>query len=129
MGLQQAKTIEEAIAEIFDKENEETSLCCTIEAGTAGGEDVIIQVTSASLNIAPYLFADDPRSRLEEAGVLDGLSLELEVVDWQANVYAIIGIEGMEADDVARLTDRIFVRLLGCDDESYAPIASTEELD
>ncbi len=129
MGERQAKIIEADIAEIFDEDSEGENLCCTIEAGTAGGEDVTVQVTSDSLNISPYLFSDDPLSRLEENGVLAGMSFELDVVDWEANVYAIVGIEGMEAEDVARLVDRIFVKLLGCDDESYAPIGSTEELD
>ena len=132
MGERQAKIIETDIAEIFDEDSEGENLCCTIEAGTAGGEDVTVQVTSDSLTISPYLFSDDPLSRLEENGVLAGMSFELDVVDWEANVYAIVGIEGiegMEADDVARLIDRIFVKLLGCDDDSYAPIGSTEELE
>ena len=77
MGERQAKIIEADIAEIFDEDSEGENLCCTIEAGTAGGEDVTVQVTSDSLNISPYLFSDDPLSRLEENGVLADVDCEV----------------------------------------------------
>ena len=59
-----------------------------------------------------------------ESGALDELSMELTLVDWEADTFATIGIEGNETADVALLVDRIFTRLLGCDDADYTPIAS-----
>ena len=39
------------------------SLCCTIEARNAAGEDVSIQVMQETINISPYAHDDDPLER------------------------------------------------------------------
>jgi hypothetical protein len=99
-----------------------------IEAVNAEEEDVSVQVLADSINISPYDYGDEPLPRLKASGALDELSMELTLVDWEADTFATIGIEGNETADVALLVDRIFTRLLGCDDADYTPIASIEDL-
>jgi hypothetical protein len=122
----------EAIAEAIDKamaaDEEGAMLCCTIETTNVRGKPVSLQVMRDSLNIAPYPFNDDPLGRLWASGVIDELDVELELVDWKARTYATIGIEELDAEDVAQLVDRIFVHLLGCDDASYRTSAATDDL-
>jgi hypothetical protein len=127
MAQRQRLAIQAEIAEVMEAE-EGSMLCCTIEAMNAQGVDVSIQVMQDSINIAPYSFADDPVARLKASGVLEGLDAEIETVDWDANVFAMVGTEGLQPEEVAQLVDRTFVRLLSCDDEGYTVKASTEDL-
>jgi hypothetical protein len=128
MAQHQAKTIEAAIAGILDGTAAGETPCCTIEAVNAEEEDVSVQVLADSINISPYDYGDEPLPRLKASGALDELSMELTLVDWEADTFATIGIEGNETADVALLVDRIFTRLLGCNDADYTPIASIEDL-
>jgi hypothetical protein len=121
--------IEAAIAGLMTAGEAGASLCCTIEARNAAGEDVSIQVMQGSINISPYAHDDDPLERLESCGATDDLEDDkLDVLEWEPGTYATIAIEGLAVADVAQLVDQVFTRLLGCDDASYAPSASTEDL-
>jgi len=127
MGQSQRDAIAEAIDEVMTADDDgDESLCCTIEATNAQGESVTIQVMQDSLNISPYAHEDDPLARLVASGATDGL--ELELVDWNPGVYATIGIDGLEAEDVAQLVDQVFVCVLNCDEVNYRVTASTEDL-
>ena len=128
MGQRQEKAIGAAIGAIFSERNG-GGLCCTIETVNADGQDVAIQVMQHSINIAPYPFSEEPLSRLERNGVMPRLGdPELELVDWDTNIYAQVGTGALDARKVAELVDLTFVKLLSCDDASYAITASTEDL-
>ena len=129
MAQAQRGEIEAAIAELMTAGEAGAGLCCTIEARNAAGEDVSIQVMQGSINISPYAHDDDPLERLESCGATDDLvDDKLDVLEWEPGTYATIAIEGLAVADVAQLVDQVFTRLLGCDDASYAPSASTEDL-
>jgi hypothetical protein len=128
MAQRQVEAIVAAIADIYGAPNESGMLCCTLEAVNSGGEDVSIQVMADSINISPYPFSEEPLTRLELSGAMEGLEdMELELVDWDANAFATVGTAGNEPADVARLVDETFTKVLGCA-ESYEPTATTEDL-
>jgi hypothetical protein len=128
MGQRQVDTIVAAIADIYGARNESGMLCCTLEAVNADGIDVSIQVMADSVNLSPYPYAEDPLTRLELSGALEGLEdMDLELVDWDANAFATVGTAGNEPADVARLVDETFTKVPGCD-AGYMPTASTEDL-
>ena len=128
MAQRQLEAIVAAIADIYGMPNESGMLCCTLEAVNAGGTDVSIQVMADSINISPYPYSEEPLTRLELSGALEELEdMELELVDWDANTFATVGTSGNEPADVARLVDKTFTKVLGCD-VGYEPKASTEDL-
>jgi len=128
VGQHQQLAIVEAIADLMTSGEEGETLCCTLDSHDSEGAEVSIQVMQDSINIAPYVYSDDPLERLETCGALEDLEdLDIEVVDWEAGTYALIGIEGLELADVAQLVDRVFIKLLGCN-ENYSPSASTEDV-
>ena len=128
MGQRQEKAIGAAIGAIFSERNG-GGLCCTIETVNSEGKDVAIQVLQNSINIAPYPFSEDPLSRMERNGVMRELGdPELILVDWDTNIYAQVGTDALDARKVAELVDLTFVKLLECDDASYAITVSTEDL-
>lgn len=129
MAQRQRDAIAAAISEVMTSGGEGSTLCCTIEARNAEGEDVSIQVMQDSINISPYAHDDDPLERLESCGATDDLEDDkLDVLEWEPGTYATIGVEGLAVADVAQLVDQVFTRLLGCDDASYGPSATTEDL-
>ena len=129
MGHRQERAIGAAIVPLFSGRNRGSRLCCTIETINSEGKDVAIQVLQHSINIAPYPFSDDPLSRMERNGVMFELGdPELELVDWDTNIYAQVGTATLDARKVAELIDLTFVKLLACDDSSYAITISTEDL-
>ena len=75
MPQRQVDAIVAAIADIYGQPNESGMLCCTIEAVNAGGTDVSIQVMADSINISPYPYHEEPLTRLELSGAMEGLSL------------------------------------------------------
>ncbi|HLG46144.1 MAG TPA: hypothetical protein VKY24_07885 [Reyranella sp.] len=129
MAQSQRDAIAEAIDEVMSAEEDDAEgLCCTIEATNAQGESVTIQVMQDSLNISPYPSTDEPLSQLAACGAIEGFEAELEVVDWNPGVYATLGIDGLDTEQVAQLIDQVFVQLLGCDEENYTITATTEDL-
>ena len=129
MGQRQQEAIATAITELMTSGESGEMLCCTLEAQNAAGEDVAIQVMQDSVNITPYAHGDDPLDRLEQCGATEGVDdISLELVDWEAGKFATIGIDDLEVADVARLVDQIFTRLLGCNESTYIPAATVEDL-
>jgi hypothetical protein len=128
MGQHQQIAIAEAIADLMTSGEKGETLCCTLDTHDGEGNEVSVQVMQDSINISPYAYSDDPLERLETCGALEDLEdLDLDLVDWEAGTYATIGIEELELVDVAQLVDKVFIKLLGCD-ENYSPSASTEDL-
>lgn len=128
MAEHQVGAIARAIADIYGARNGGGTLCCTLEAVNADGMDVSIQVTADSVNLAPYPHADEPLSRLELSGALEGIDdMPLELIDWDANAFATIGTLGNDPAEIARLIDRIFVKVLACT-PTYPFKASIEDL-
>jgi len=128
MGQRQEKAIGAAIGPILSGRNG-GRLCCTIETVNSEGKDVAIQVLQNSINIAPYPFSEDPLSRMERDGVMQELGdPDLILVDWDTNIYAQVGTDALDARKIAELVDLTFVKLLACDDASYAITVSTEDL-
>lgn len=129
MGQRQREAIAQAISGLMAAGDGGETLCCTIEARNSAGEDVSVQVMQDSVNISPYAFQDDPLSRLEDCGASEGIDEDdIELVDWEAGKFATIGTEELGLDEVVRLVDGIFTRLLNCDEESYVLSAATEDL-
>lgn len=129
MAQSQRDAIAEAIDEVMTADGDAAEgLCCTMEATNARGESVTIQVMQDSLNISPYDFTEEPLGQLAACGATDGLDAELELVDWNPGVYATLGTDGLQPEQVAQLVDQVFVQLLGCDEENYKISASTEDL-
>jgi hypothetical protein len=129
MAQSQRDAIAEAIDEVMTAAGDAAEgLCCTIEATNAVGESVTIQVMRDSLNISPYGFTDEPLSQLEACGATEGLDADLAVIDWNAGVYATLGIGRLEPRQVAQLIDQVFVCVLNCDEMNYQVTASTEDL-
>jgi hypothetical protein len=128
MGQKQLTTIETAIAEVFE-DDDSNKLCCTVDAVNSEGEVVSIQVMADAMSILPYPYSDEPVARLKTSGALDELEeMDLEIVDWEADGFAIVGIGGNAPSDIARLVEQTFTHLLGCDEANYSIAASTEHL-
>ena len=128
MGQLQQLAIIEAIAELMTSGEKGATLCCTLDTHDAEGNEVSVQVMQDSINITPYAYSDDPLERLETCGALEDLEdLDLEVVDWEADGYATIGMDGAPLAEVAELVDKVFRKLLGCPAD-YSPSASTEDM-
>jgi hypothetical protein len=128
VGQHQQLAIVEAIVDLMTAGEDGETLCCTLDSHDGEGNEVSVEVMQDSINISPYAYSDDPLERLETCGALEDLEdLDIEVVDWEAGTYALIGIEGLELADVAQLVDRVFIKLLGCN-ENYSPSASTEDM-
>lgn len=129
MGQNQRDAIAGAIDEVMTADGDDAEgLCCTLEATNAQGESVTVQAMRDSLNISPYAFTDEPLGQLEVCGATDGLDANLALVDWNAGVYATLGIDGLALQQVARLVDQVFIQLLSCDEENYKISASTGDL-
>ena len=128
MGHRQEKAIGAAIVPILSGRRGGL-MCCTIETVNSEGKDVAIQVLQHSISIAPYPFSEDPLSRMERNGVMQELGdPDLSLVDWDTNIYAQVRTDSLDARKVAELVDLTFVKLLACDDASYAIRVSTEDL-
>ena len=126
MGQHQQIVIAEAIADLMTSGEKGATLCCTLDTHDSEGSEVAVQVMQDTINITPYAYSNDPLERLEACGALEDLEdLDLDLVDWEAGTYATIGIEELELVDVAQLVDKVFLKLLGCD-ENYSPQSCLE---
>lgn len=127
MRRDQVGAIATAIADIYGEKNESGMLCCTLDVVNADGIDVSIQVMAETINLAPYPHADEPLARLQLSGALETLEdLELELVDWDANAFATVGTSGNSPQDIARLVDETFIKVMGCSPD-YTFRVSTED--
>jgi hypothetical protein len=93
------------------------TLCCTLEANTLSGSEVWIQAMPGTVNMA-YPFTGEPLDLLRQRGVRTPPDIYL--VEWAAGEYATFGFGDISARDHASFVDQLFVKVLGCDDTSYA---------
>lgn len=129
MGTRQYATIERAVSAACKKvgaDGTAPALCATLAARSAAGAEVWVQVMAGTVNLA-YPFADDPVARLRQANAF--ATLEPSLIGWEANAYATFDTGGIAARDIAFCVDRIFTKVLGCDDATYEPQATMEDLD
>jgi hypothetical protein len=129
MGASQSRMIEQGVAAAYQKvvgPDQAPGLCCTFEASSAAGAPVWIQVMAGTVNME-YPFADDPAERLRRADAFGHLKPEL--IDWSANTFATWDMASIAPRDVAWFVDRLFTRVLGCDDAAYDPRVTMEDLD
>ena len=129
MGANQIATIERNLNEICKDShdgNEPPLACCTFETTSAQGAPVWIQAMPGTVNMS-YGLSADPTELLRNQGVRG--PADLYIVDWEAGEYATFGFEGVSTRDQAFFVDQLFVKVLGCDDETYQLTAKTESLD
>jgi hypothetical protein len=129
MGLLQTRTIEQGVVAAYRKvvgPDQAPGLCCTFEAANAASAAVWIQVLAGTVNME-YPFADDPVARLRRADAFGHLKPEL--IEWNAGEFATWDMGGIAPRDVAWIVDRLFTLVLGCDDATYDPRVTMEDLD
>jgi hypothetical protein len=129
MGAKQCRTIEPGVVAAYETvtgPEAAPGLCCTFEAAMAAGEPVWIQVMAGTVNMQ-YPFSDDPVARLRRVDAFGPLQPEL--IEWSADGFATWDMAGITPRDVAWFVDRVFTRVLGCDDAAYDPRVTMEQLD
>jgi hypothetical protein len=100
--------------------------CCTLDAINSSNTRVWIQAMPGTVNMA-YPFTDEPLELLRSRGVRSPPDLYL--VEWVAEEYATFGFNDVSARDHASFIDHLFVKILGCDDESYSLTTAIESLE
>lgn len=128
MGARQMAEIWKAANEVYEAAGgagDEPSALCTVEAVTASGDEIWVQLMPGTVNLS-YPFTDEPTALLRARGVR--LPEDAYLVEWVAGQHATFGFGHIGARDHAFLADQLFVRVLGCDDESYEPRPSVESL-
>jgi hypothetical protein len=119
MGAKQIAEMEPSLGEVYkgiSGEDDPPTLCCTLETMTLSGAEVWVQVMPGTVNMA-YPSAEEPLELLRRVGVRSPPDIYL--VEWAAGEYATFGFGNISARDHASFVDQLFVRILGCDDESY----------
>jgi len=130
MGAQQRTAIAQPVSDACTKvhpDGEAPALCATFTARNRAGGEAWIQVLAGNINMA-YPFADDPVARFRLANAFGPLKAS-ELIDWQAGNYVTWETSGVAPRDVAFLVDRFFTTILGCDDATYEPAVTMEDLD
>ena len=120
MGADQIAAIHPLIVEI-EEAPEGEEWCASFEVPQS---DHWVQVVPGTVNFS-YPYADCPAERLEHLGIF---SNRLQLDDWKPGKYAAFTYAPLPNREIARLVDRIFVTLLGCDDDTYQLDVSLERL-
>jgi len=130
MGARQlatiARAVDEACRKVHTPEGREPALLATLTAHSRTGGEVWIQVTAGNINM-DYPFPDDPVARLRQANIFGAFKVDL--IDWNAGNFVTWDTAAIAPRDVALMVDRIFTAILGCDDTTYAPAVTMEDLD
>jgi len=111
MGADQIAAIRPAIAEVEQAPSGE-EWCASFEVPNSAHW---VQVVPGTLNMS-YPYADDPADRLQRIGIAPNT---LHLVDWQPGKYATFTYAPLPNREIAKLVDRLFVTLLGCDGDTY----------
>ena len=119
-----ARSISQVNEGVASPDDEPKSIC-TFESTTASGAPVWIQVLPGNVNMA-YPFTEEPLGLLRQRGVR--CPPDLYLVEWIAGEYASFGFSDIPARDHASFIDQLFVKILGCEDESYSFKATIEPL-
>ena len=85
-----------------------------------------IQTLPGNINMT-YPFNEDPLVLLRRQGVR--LPADSYPIEWAAGEYATFGFGNIPARDHAFLIDQLFVKVLGCDDETYKVKVAIEALE
>jgi hypothetical protein len=120
MGADQIAAIRPAIAEIEQTRAGE-EWCASFEVPDS---TYWVQVVPGTVNLS-YPYTDDPAARLLCIG---RDSHELRLLNWQPGKYATFTYVSRTNSELARLVDRVFVMLFGCDDDTYEIDVSLERL-
>ena len=115
-----------AVYEGISSPDDPPTSCCTLEATTSSNTTVWIQAMPGTVNMA-YPFTDEPLELMRSRGVRSPPDLYL--VEWVAEEYATFGFNDVSARDHASFIDQLFVKLLGCDDQTYSLKTSIELLE
>jgi hypothetical protein len=129
MGANQVSQMEPRVAETYkgiSGPDDLPTLSCTLESKTPSGAEVWIQVWPETVNMG-YPFTREPLEFLRNQCVDSPPGLYL--VEWSANEYATVGFDGISPREHASFVDQLFVRVLGCDDASYAFAVTIEEME
>ena len=129
MGANQIAEMEPSLSEVYkgvSSPDDPPTSCCTLEAMTLVGAEVWIQVMPGTVNMA-YPFTEEPFDLLRRQGVRSPSDIYL--VEWAAGEYATFGFGDISPRDHASFVDRLFVKVLGCDDASYQLKTSIEQLE
>jgi hypothetical protein len=129
MGANQIAEMEPSLSEVYkgiSSPDDPPTSCCTLEAMTLLGSEVWIQVMPGTVNMA-YPFTEEPLDLLRRQGVRSPSDIYL--VEWAAGEYATFGFGDISPRDHATFVDRLFVKVLGCDDASYQLKTSIEQLE
>ncbi len=128
MGANQIAEMLPVLSEVYkgiSGPDDPPTSCCTLEAVSRSGSEVWIQAMPGTVNMA-YPFADDPLELLGRRGVRKPPDVYL--VEWAAGGYATFGFGDTSPRDHAFFVDQLFVKVLGCDEESYEVKTSIEPL-
>ena len=129
MGAQQIAEMLPGLSEIYkgiSGPDDPPTSCCTLEATSSSGSEVWIQALPGNVNMA-YPFTEEPLELLRGRGI-SGPS-EMYLVEWEADRFAAFGFGDISPRDHATFVDQLFVKVLGCDDESYELKMSIEPLE
>ena len=128
MGADQIAQMARSIAKVYEgvtTPDDAPALLCTLESTTPSGSQVWIQVLPGNVNMV-YPFTEGPLELLRQTGVRSPPDLYL--VEWMAGEYTAFGFSDLPARDHATFVDQLFVKILGCDDDSYILKATIESL-
>ena len=129
MGANQIALLARSIAKVYEgvtTPGDAPTLLCTLESTTPSGSTVWIQVLPGNVNMV-YPFIEAPLELLRQRGVRSPPNVYL--VEWVAGEYAAFGFSDIAARDHASFVDQLFVKILGCDDNSYSLKTTIEEVD
>jgi hypothetical protein len=124
MSSDQIAAIRPALVEILGAADDE-EWCATFEL--SGKPEVWVQVTRSEINFA-YTRSTRPVRAMQR--LARGLDVELSLSAWEPRKYATFSYRApRDTRTLAKLVDRIFVELLGCDDPDYPIDIKYERLD
>jgi len=129
MNTRQLETIERGIIAGYKgvtKPEDSPKFLCTVEARSASGDEVWIQVFAGVVNMQ-YPYSDDPIQKINACGVISPSDLVLD--EWEANVSATFMLEGVSMKDQAIFVDQLFTKVLGCLNGLYEPTTTIEEFE
>lgn len=129
MGSSQIAQMGPGLSEIYkgiSGPDDPPTTCCTLEAKTPSGTEVWIQAMPGTVNME-YPLAEEPLELLSRQGVRSPPDIYL--VEWAAGQFATFGFGDLSARDHAFFIDQLFVKVLGCDDESYETRITLEALE
>lgn len=129
MGANQIAKMEPCLLAVYEgisSPDDPPTSCCTLDAINFSDTTVWIQAIPGTVNMA-YPFTDEPLELMRSRGVRSPPDLYL--VEWVAKEYATFGFTDVSARDHASFIDQLFVKILGCNDESYSLKTSIESLE